>query len=94
MITKVRSSAVGLNPSGQIRATLHRFAGIDDVTLVPHDPAACDAALLSARALPDAGPRSAAVSALRRFVRDRLMPTGAPLAHGSRWRGRALRPVL
>jgi hypothetical protein len=74
VITKVRASAVGLNPSGQIRATLLRFAGIEDVTLVPDDAAGCDAALLSARALPDAAPRSAAVAALRRLVRDRLAP--------------------
>jgi Flp pilus assembly CpaE family ATPase len=78
VITKVRASAVGLNAAGQIRATLLRFAGIDDVTLVPDDAAGCDAALLSARALPDATPRSAAVAVLRRLVRDRLAPASAP----------------
>jgi Flp pilus assembly CpaE family ATPase len=78
VITKVRASAVGLNPSGQIRATLLRFAGIEDVTLVPDDAGGCDAALLSARALPDAAPRSAAVAVLRRLVRDRLAPAPAP----------------
>lgn len=72
VITKVRASAVGLNPGGQVRATLLRFGGIDDVTLVPWDAAGCDAALLTGRALPEAAPRSPAVVALRRLVADRL----------------------
>lgn len=77
VITKVRAGAVGLNPSGQIRATLLRFAGLEDATLVPHDPPGCDAALLTARALPDAAPRSPAAAALRRLVQERLAPVPA-----------------
>jgi MinD-like ATPase involved in chromosome partitioning or flagellar assembly len=73
VVGKVRQSAVGLGASGQIRASLQRFGGIDDVTLVPSDPAACDAALLTARPLPDAAPRSAATAALRRFTADHLI---------------------
>ncbi|WP_375399316.1 CpaE family protein [uncultured Amnibacterium sp.] len=72
VITKVRASAVGLNPGGQVRATLLRFGGIDDVTLVPWDAAGCDAALLTGRALSEAAPRSPAVAALRRLAADRL----------------------
>lgn len=72
VITKVRASAVGLNPGGQVRATLLRFGGIDDVTLVPWDAAGCDAALLTGRALSEAAPRSPAVVALRRLAADRL----------------------
>jgi MinD-like ATPase involved in chromosome partitioning or flagellar assembly len=73
VIGKVRQSAVGLGAGGQIRASLQRFGGIDDVTLVPADAAACDAALLTARTLPDAAPRSAATAALRRFAADHLL---------------------
>ena len=72
VIGKVRASAVGIGPAGQIRASLLRFGGIDDVTLVPSDPAACDAALLTGRSLPDAAPRSPATAALRRFTADHL----------------------
>jgi Flp pilus assembly CpaE family ATPase len=72
VISKVRASAVGIGPAGQIRAGLLRFGGIDDVTLVPSDPGACDAALLTARSLPDAAPRSAATAALHRFTLDHL----------------------
>ena len=73
VVTKVRQSAVGLGAGGQVRASLARFAGIDDVTLVPSDPAGCDAALLTARPLTEAAPRSAATAALRRFAADRLI---------------------
>ena len=73
VIGKVRQSAVGLGAGSQIRASLQRFGGIDAVTLVPSDAAACDAALLTARTLPDAAPRSAATAALRRFAADQLI---------------------
>ncbi|MGT2425188.1 nucleotide-binding protein [Amnibacterium kyonggiense] len=73
VIGKVRQSAVGLGAGGQIRASLQRFGGIEEVTLVPADAAACDAAVLTARPLPDAAPRSAATAALHRFANDRLL---------------------
>jgi Flp pilus assembly CpaE family ATPase len=78
VVSKVRASAVGIGPAGQIRSSLLRFGGIDDVTLVPNDPGACDAALLTARSLPDAAPRSPATAALRRFVLDHLAGQPAP----------------
>lgn len=90
VITKVRASAVGLNPGGQVRATLLRFGGIDDVTLVPWDAAGCDAALLTGRSLPEAAPRSPAVAAFRRLVAERLpVATPAPAS-----RRRLRRPRL
>jgi len=64
-INKVRSSAIGLNAAAQVRQTLARFGGIEAAVLVPWDPAAFDAALLSGRALLDAAPRSAARVAIR-----------------------------
>ncbi|RIX28743.1 nucleotide-binding protein [Amnibacterium setariae] len=73
VVTKVRQSAVGLGAGAQIRASLQRFGGIEDVVLVPSDPVACDAALLTARTLGDAAPRSAATAALRRFAADHLL---------------------
>jgi len=80
VVGKVRQSAVGIGAAGQIRASLQRFGGIDEVTLVPSDPAACDAALLTARTLIDAAPRSPATAALRRFAADHLLdrPAKAP----------------
>lgn len=73
VIGKVRTSAVGVGAGSQIRASLARFGGIEHATLVPSDPVACDAALLTGRALPDAAPRSAATQALHRFAAAELL---------------------
>ncbi|HXR44539.1 MAG TPA: regulator, partial [Pseudolysinimonas sp.] len=72
----VRASAIGLNPVAQVRQTLARFGGIQDPVLVPWNPAAFDAAMLSGRTLPDAAPRSAARVAIRELA-GRLRPLGA-----------------
>lgn len=74
---KVRATAIGLNPAAQVRQTLSRFGGIEDPVLVPYDPSGFDAALLSARTLAEAAPRSAARSALQQLVRTQLLaPVG------------------
>jgi MinD-like ATPase involved in chromosome partitioning or flagellar assembly len=83
VVNKLRSSAIGLNPSAQITQTLARFGGISDPVLVPWDPAAFDAALLSGRPLLDAAPRSAARIAIRKLVRERI-PIPAPLGRRGR----------
>jgi MinD-like ATPase involved in chromosome partitioning or flagellar assembly len=83
VINKVRASAIGLNPSAQIAQTLSRFGGVAEPVLVPWDPAAFDAALLSGRALMDAAPRSPARLAIRKLVTERLAPQPAP-ARGRR----------
>lgn len=70
---KLRATSIGLNPAGQVRQTLSRFGGIEDPVLVPFDLAALDAAMLSARTLAEAAPRSAARVALREFVKTRLL---------------------
>jgi Flp pilus assembly CpaE family ATPase len=93
VISKVRASAVGMGPAGQIRASLLRFGGIDDVTLVPSDPGGCDAALLTARSLPDAAPRSPATAALRRFALDHLAERPEPQARRRLVRLRRPQPV-
>lgn len=72
VINKVRSSAIGLNPAAQVTQTLGRFGGVDDPVLVPWDPFAFDAALLSGKSLAEVAPRSAARVAVRRLAHDRL----------------------
>lgn len=59
LITRVRSSILGLDPAGQVRHTLDRFAGIRDAVLIDDDPAAADVALLRALPVPIAAPKSA-----------------------------------
>lgn len=55
---RVRASVLGIDPHGQVRQTLDRFAGIRDAVLIDDDRDAADAALLTAQAVPLAAPRS------------------------------------
>jgi len=71
---KVRSGTVGLDPAGQVRATLERFGGVSPAHLVPWDPAGFDAALLSGRSLPEVAPRSPARAVVRKLAAE----LGAP----------------
>lgn len=70
VVNKVRSGTVGLDPAGQVRATLERFGGLTPTHLVPWDPAGFDAALLSGRSLAEAAPRSAARAVIRTLAAD------------------------
>lgn len=81
---QVRQGPLGIDVRGQIRRALDRFAGITDVTFLPFDQRAADAALLHARPMADVTPRSALVAAVRRFA-DHLEPTriGAEITAGS-----------
>ena len=74
---KVRASAIGLAPAGQVIQTLSRFGGIDAPVLVPWDLQATDAAVLTARTLPDSAPKSPMRLAVKRLVYDRLLPANA-----------------
>jgi len=59
VINRVRASVLGIDPRGQVRQTLERFAGIRDAVLIENDPDAADLALLTARPVTTAAPRSA-----------------------------------
>jgi MinD-like ATPase involved in chromosome partitioning or flagellar assembly len=87
-MNKLRASAIGLNPIGQVTQTLSRFGGIESAAMIPFDSAALDAAILGGRTLADAAPRSQARVAIRDLVTSRLLP--APVG---KVRARALRAV-
>ena len=89
VMNKVRASAIGLDPAGQVRQTLARFGSIDSAVLVPFDQPGMDAALLSGRSLAEVAPKSPARLALQQLVRTRLVPSRPP--HPSR---RSLRSRL
>jgi MinD-like ATPase involved in chromosome partitioning or flagellar assembly len=72
VVNRVRSATLGIDAHGQIRHTLRRFAGIPEVALLPHDGRATDAAILGAKTLRDAAPRSALRAAIREFATGRL----------------------
>lgn len=75
---RVRTSALGIDAHAQVRQTLRRFAGIADVTILPHDGRAADAAILTARTLRDAAPRSPLRAALREYALEHVLPVPEP----------------
>ncbi|GLI26048.1 pilus biosynthesis protein CpaE [Agromyces rhizosphaerae] len=79
VVNRVRASVLGLDPGGQARHALQRLAGITDATLLPDDRRATDAALLVARPLVEAAPRSPLALGVRGLA-ERLAPGGAGAA--------------
>ncbi|WP_051606420.1 AAA family ATPase [Microbacterium sp. CH12i] len=83
---QLRPGPLGIDARGQVRRALERFAGITDVTFLPFDQRAADAALLHARPMADVTPRSALVAAVRRLS-EHLEPAkshGSAITAGSR----------
>jgi MinD-like ATPase involved in chromosome partitioning or flagellar assembly len=74
VMNKVRSSAIGLNPSAQVERTLQRFGGIEDAVLVPHDQQVLDAALLGGKTLRDSAAKSPTRLALAALATERVLP--------------------
>ena len=87
-MNKLRASAIGLNPIGQVTQTLSRFGGIESAAMIPYDAQALDAAILSGRTLVDAVPKSQVRVAIRDLVISRLLPPAS-----GRQRVRALKTV-
>ncbi len=87
-MNKIRASAVGLNPSGQVAQTLQRFGGISSPALLPHDQPALDAAILSGKTLLDVAGKSATRVAICQLVASRLLPARRPEGKGRRGRSR------
>jgi MinD-like ATPase involved in chromosome partitioning or flagellar assembly len=71
---RLRPGALGIDARGQVRRTLDRFGGVEDVWFVATDPRAADAALLAARPIADVAPRSPITLAVRRFVGEAVAP--------------------
>ncbi|MEV4666910.1 AAA family ATPase [Microbacterium sp. LWO12-1.2] len=86
VINRVRSGPLGIDARGQIRHTLERFAGITDVTFLPFDQRAADAALLHARPMSDVTPRSSLVASIRGLAAS-MAPTPVSAATGGNSRG-------
>ncbi len=64
LVNKVRASAAGPRPERTIRDVLGRFAGLEEVRMLPWAPDDCDEAVLTGRALTEVRPRSPLVAAL------------------------------
>jgi MinD-like ATPase involved in chromosome partitioning or flagellar assembly len=76
-MNKIRASAIGLNPIGQVTQTLSRFGGIEFAAMIPYDASGLDAAILAGRTLADAAPKSPVRAAIRDLVSTRLLPQPA-----------------
>lgn len=79
VVNRLRRSSVGFDARGQIANALTRFGGVVPDAVLPFDPAACDAALVQAKPLAAAAPRSHLRQALATYVRDRLLPSLEPM---------------
>ena len=72
LMNRLRAGAIGLNPAAQIHGALERFGDIREAVLIPHDLIACDTAVLIAKTLTDAAPKSTVRLAIRSLVADRI----------------------
>ena len=64
VVNRVRTGSIGRDPERRIRDSLLRFAGVQQVHLVPEDREALDAALLHGRTLSETKPSSPAYRAV------------------------------
>jgi MinD-like ATPase involved in chromosome partitioning or flagellar assembly len=64
---KLRSGPLGIDARGQIRRTLQRFAGVDEVHFLPEDAPAADSALLHAKPISEVARRSPLTLALTKL---------------------------
>ncbi|WP_203580539.1 AAA family ATPase [Microbacterium hibisci] len=87
---RLRPGTLGIDARGQVRRTLDRFGGIDDVWFLPQDPRSADAAILASLPIAEVAPRSPLTLAVRRFVGEALVPAPEP-ERGVRGRRRGIR---
>ncbi len=78
VVNRLRRSSVGLDARGQVTSALTRFGGVVPDAILPFDPAGCDAALVQAKPLAAAAPRSPLRHALSKYVRETLLPSLEP----------------
>ena len=72
----MRASAAGPSPQQALREALSRFGGLEDIVLLPDDPATADACLLQGRSIMEGAPASALGKAMSVLV-DRIDPQTA-----------------
>lgn len=64
VVNRVRASVVGPRPDEAVADALRRYAGVESIWTIPHDPKACDAASLAGQVLRERAPRSPARRAI------------------------------
>jgi Flp pilus assembly CpaE family ATPase len=78
VVNRLRASAIPGNAEKEVREALARYAGIEDVTVVPHDVVGIDAAVAAGRTLAEAAPGSPARQAIRALASN-LVGATAPV---------------
>lgn len=68
VINRLRAGALGIDAKGQIRRTLSRFVGIEDVAFLPDEQVIADSSLLHARAIADIAPKSGFAAGIRKLA--------------------------
>lgn len=74
VVNRARAGAVGKQPEAAVREAMSRYAGLDDIVVVPEDAGALDAALLAGRTLAEQASGSPARLAIA-GIADRLRET-------------------
>ncbi|EYR62236.1 hypothetical protein N866_10395, partial [Actinotalea ferrariae CF5-4] len=80
VVNRVRPGAAGPRPAEAVRDALRRYAGVEDVHVLPDDPTVCDAALLAGRSVVEHAPGTPLCRAVTRLADDvlaALTPVGA-----------------
>lgn len=93
VLNRVRASAVGHPAERRVADTVGRFAGADDVVLLPEDPAV-DAALLAGRTLGEASQMSPLRRAIATLARDLDVSVPHPEQSEDPWGDRGFDPLL
>ncbi|GAA5204140.1 AAA family ATPase [Microbacterium jejuense] len=75
---RLRPGALGIDARGQVRRTLDRFGGIEDLWFLPLDPRSADAALLSSQTVAEVAPKSPLTLAVRRLAGEAVVPAPEP----------------
>ncbi|PKW27151.1 AAA family ATPase [Phycicoccus duodecadis] len=91
VVNKVRAEVAGPRPERAIREVLGRFAGLEEVRMLPWAPDDCDAAVLAGRSLTEVRPRSpltVAVAGLAAELDPRCAQALGSTRHGRRRRVR------
>jgi Flp pilus assembly CpaE family ATPase len=87
VVNKVRASAVGPHPEQRIAEALGRFAGMQDLSFVPWDPATLDGAMLAGATLVEVAPQSPIRRSIAELARRRAGVGHEVSSRGRRRRG-------
>jgi len=84
LVNKLRTATLGLDARGQVRRTLERYCGVDEMWFLPWDAKATDAATLAAQPVAHVAARSALAAGVRRFVGEAIEPAAAEKTRAAR----------